>query len=233
MGARSKGFAPPYGLAAGHAKLRRRLICALAGLLGTTLPTGAGAEPPTIVALGDSLVAGYGLAQGDGFVPQLERWLDANGAPAAVVNAGVSGDTTAGGLARLGWTLEGREADALIVVLGGNDLLRGIDPGASRANLDALLGEADARGLPVLLGGMRAPGNYGPDWKAAFDAMYPELAETHDALLYPYFLEGVVEDRSLWQDDGIHPNADGVSVIVEGLGPQVLTLLERARTADR
>ena len=162
-------------------------------------------------------------------MPQLQAWLEANGAPdVEMVNAGVSGDTTAGGLARLDWSLaEG--ADALIVALGGNDLLRGIDPEASRANLDAILTEADSRGLPVLLSGMRAPLNYGPDWKQAFDAMYPDLAETHGALHDPFFLEGVSEDRTLWQADGLHPNAQGVARIVERIGPLVLQLAERAR----
>lgn len=191
-------------------------------------PAAAG---PTIVALGDSLVHGYGLPPDEGFVPTLEDWLHENGAPEAeVVNAGVSGDTTAGGRARLDWSLSGG-ADALIVVLGGNDLLRGIDPATTRENLDAILEEADARGLPVLLGGMEAPLNYGREYKEAFDSIYPELAEKHGALLYPSFLAGVAEDRSLWQEDGLHPNADGVEVIVEGIGPKVLELVERARAS--
>ncbi len=200
----------------------------VAALLLLALPAAA-AEPLRIVALGDSLTHGYGLPPEEGFVPQLEAWLRENGAPdVTMVNAGVSGDTTAGGLARLDWSLaEG--ADALIVALGGNDLLRGIDPAASRANLDAILTEADARGLPVLLSGMRAPLNYGAEFKAAFDAMYPELAERHGALLDPFFLDGVASDRALWQSDGLHPNADGVAKIVERIGPLVLELAGRAR----
>lgn len=183
-----------------------------------------------IVALGDSLVHGYGLPPEDGFVPELDRWLDAHGAAhAEVINAGVSGDTTAGGLARLDWSLS-EGADALIVVLGGNDLLRAIPPETTRENLDALIGEARDRGLPVLIGGMEAPLNYGEDWKAAFDAIYPELAAKHDALLYESFLAGVAEDRSLWQPDGLHPNAEGVDAIVEGIGPKVLDLIARAET---
>lgn len=184
-----------------------------------------------VVALGDSLVHGYGLPPEDGFVPQLSRWLAARGADAAVVNAGVSGDTSAGGLERFAWLVAGAPggADALIVVLGGNDLLRGIEPAATRANLDALLDKADKAGLPVLLSGMRAPGNYGARYKAAFDAIYPDLAEKHGALLDPYFLEGVTGDRSLWQSDGLHPNAEGVARIVERIGPRVLELVERAR----
>ncbi len=198
-------------------------------MLAAPATTGSAAEPVRVVALGDSLTHGYGLPPVEGFVPQLEAWLAENGAPEiTVVNAGVSGDTTAGGLARLEWSLAGG-ADALIVALGGNDLLRGVDPEASRENLDAILTEADARGLPVLLSGMRAPLNYGADWKAAFDAMYPELAAEHDALYDPFFLEGVSEDRTLWQSDGLHPNAQGVARIVERIGPLVLELAARAR----
>ena len=181
------------------------------------------------MALGDSLTHGYGLDPAEGFVPQLQAWLRTHGAAdVTVVNAGVSGDTTAGGLARLDWSLAGG-GDALIVALGGNDLLRGVDPAASRANLDAILTRAGERGLPVLLSGMRAPLNYGPDYKAAFDAMYPDLAAAHGALYDPFFLEGVAEDRSLWQADGIHPNAAGVAVIVARIGPLALALAERAR----
>ncbi len=210
----------------GAASATRNLALSVALVLAA-LP--AAAEGVKIVALGDSLTHGYGLAPAEGFVPQLEAWLRENGAPdVTVVNAGVSGDTTAGGRARLEWSLADG-GDALIVALGGNDLLRGVDPASSRDNLDAILTAAGARGLPVLLSGMDAPLNYGADYKAAFDAMYPELAETHGALLDPFFLEGVTEDRSLWQSDGIHPNADGVQVIVARMGPLVLELVERAR----
>ena len=180
-----------------------------------------------LLAIGDSLTHGFGLAQGDGFVPQLQAWLTDHGEDVVVVNMGVSGDTTQGGRARLGWALaEG--ADAVIIELGGNDLLRGIDPSRSRANLDAMLSELGALGIPVLLAGMQAPLNYGEDYKAAFDGMYPELAETHGALLYPSFLEGLV-GSSMMQPDGIHPNAEGVAKIVEGIGPKVRELLLRAR----
>jgi acyl-CoA thioesterase-1 len=187
------------------------------------------------VALGDSLTAGYGLADpSQGMVPVLEGWLKAKGADVVVQNAGVSGDTTAGGLSRIGWAL-GPEADALIVTLGGNDMLRGIDPAAARANLDGILKEAGARGLPVLLVGMPAPGNYGPEYKAAFDAMYPELALQYGAVLAPDFFAGLLtaganpaDPASLaayMQPDGIHPNPEGVRLIVEGLGPKVEELL--------
>jgi acyl-CoA thioesterase I len=200
-------------------------------LVAGTAP--AQAEPLTLVALGDSLTQGYGLPQGEGLVPQLQAWLDASGADVRVVNAGVSGDTTAGGLARLDWALE-PGTDALMVALGGNDLLRGIDPATSRANLDAILAEARSRGLPVLLVGMEAPGNYGPEFKAAFDAMYPELAGRHGALLVRNFfaplLGGSNDPAALqpWmQPDGIHPNAEGVKRIVASLGPAVMVLLSR------
>ncbi|WP_245990332.1 arylesterase [Tabrizicola piscis] len=195
------------------------------------------AEPVTIVALGDSLTAGYGLAdQGDGLVPQLESWLKARGADVVVQNAGVSGDTTAGGLARVGWAL-GPEADAVIVTLGGNDLLRGLDPAGSRTNLEGILQETAARGLPVLLVAMPAPTNFGPEYKAAFDAMYVDLAAQYGAGLAEDFFAGLraagadpSDPASLavfMQADGIHPNPEGVKLIVEGLGPKVEELLER------
>jgi acyl-CoA thioesterase-1 len=189
------------------------------------------------VALGDSLTAGYGLAdQSDGLVPQLEGWLQARGADVVVQNAGVSGDTTAGGLARVGWAL-GPEADAVMVALGGNDLLRGIDPATSRANLEAILKEAQARGLPVMLVGLKAATNYGPDYKAAFDGMYVDLAATYGAVLEEDIFAGLraagadpanpASLRAYMQADGIHPNPEGVRLIVEGLGPKVEELLAR------
>lgn len=189
------------------------------------------------MALGDSLTAGYGLAdQTEGFVPVLEGWLKAKGHDVAVQNAGVSGDTTAGGLARVGWVL-GPEADAMIVTLGGNDLLRGIDPAASKANLDGILKEAAARKLPVLLVAMKAPGNFGPDYKAAFDAMYGELSAQYGTLLAEDFFAGLraagadpADPASLaafMQADGLHPSPEGVKLIVEGIGPKVEDLLDK------
>lgn len=192
------------------------------------------AETVTIAALGDSLTQGYGLPAEAGFVPQLENWLQDQGQDVRVINAGVSGDTTAGGLSRVGWTLT-PDVDGLIVTLGGNDLLRGIDPAVSRANLDGILKVAQAAGVEVLLVGMQAPGNYGPDYKAQFDAMYPELATTYGTLFAASFFEGLggvdAEPgavRAFMQADGIHPNATGVMRIVEGLGPSVLDLLAKA-----
>ena len=192
----------------------------------------AAAEPMTIAALGDSLTQGYGLPPEDGFVPQLQRWLDADGQEVTLINAGVSGDTTAGGLSRIGWTLTD-DVDALIVALGGNDLLRGIDPSVSRANLDGILSEATARSLPVLLIGMDAPSNYGAEYEADFEAIYPELAEKYGALHHENFLGalsalGNPEEalERYMQPDRIHPNAEGVALIVEDIGPRVLELVE-------
>jgi len=194
----------------------------------------AAAAPLTLVAFGDSLTQGYGLAPEDGFVPQMQAWLAAQGADVVVVNAGVSGDTTAGGLARLDWTLA-PEVRAMIVTLGGNDLLRGIDPATSRANLDGILKGAAARGVKVLLVAMQAPGNYGPDYKAAFDAIYPDLAAQYGDDLFPGFFAPLIGDgpadpaalAPFLQADGLHPNPDGVKKIVAGMGPAVLKLLSK------
>ena len=202
-----------------------------AALLVSAAPAAADV---TIAALGDSLTQGFGLPPDEGFVAQLGRWLSERGADATILNAGVSGDTTQGGLSRVDWTLT-PEVDALIVALGGNDLLRGIDPAVARANLDGILQAAAAREIPVLLVGMTAPGNYGADYKAAFDAIYPHLAETHGALLHPDFLGALaaLEDRNAamrayMQPDGLHPSAAGVARIVEDIGPSVLALIDRA-----
>lgn len=195
----------------------------------------AAAEDVTIAALGDSLTQGYGLPVEDGFVPQLEAWLRERGHDVTVVNAGVSGDTTAGGLSRVGWTLT-PEIDAMIVALGGNDLLRGIFPDASRGNLAGILRAAQAAEVETLLIGLQAPGNYGPEYQQAFDAMYPELAAEFGAIHVDSFL-GPLEDAAAadpaaalaryMQPDGIHPNAEGVALIVEGLGPFVEDLIAR------
>lgn len=208
-----------------------RKAAALAALL-LLAATPGWAEPLRLIALGDSLTQGYGLPPEDGFTAQLERWLAAQGREVQVVNAGVSGDTTAGGRSRVGWALADG-ADAMLVTLGGNDLLRGIDPSVSRDNLDAILTEAAAQEVPVLLVAMEAPGNYGPDYRAAFDAIYPDLAEAHGVALAESFLAPLVEGssdaaamRDFLQEDGLHPNAEGVARIVEGLGPRVLELID-------
>ena len=190
-------------------------------------------EALRLIALGDSLTQGYGLPPEDGFTAQLERWLASQGRDVQVVNAGVSGDTTAGGRSRVGWALADG-ADAMLVTLGGNDLLRGIDPAVSRDNLDAILTEAAAQEVPVLLVAMEAPGNYGPEYRASFDAIYPQLAEEHGVALAESFLAPLLDDsqdaalRDYLQEDGLHPNADGVARIVEGLGPKVLDLIDTA-----
>ncbi|SNS92719.1 arylesterase [Antarctobacter heliothermus] len=214
-----------YGLSGGLSK-------ALTGML-LLLATGATAERVHILALGDSLTQGYGLIEQEGFVPQLRDWLAARGHDVRIVNAGVSGDTTAGGLARVDWSLT-PEIQAMIVALGGNDLLRGIDPAVSRANIEGILKVAEARELEVLLIGMQAPGNYGPDYKAAFDALYPDLAQSYDALYLESFFAGLMQDgeapadlRAFMQPDGIHPNATGVVRIVDAVGPMVESLIER------
>jgi len=193
----------------------------------------ASAAPLTIAALGDSLTQGYGLARGDGLVPQLEGWLRKRGHDVRVLNAGVSGDTTAGGAARIAWTLT-PDVGALIVALGGNDILRGIDPAVARANLDRILQTARKNGLPVLLVGLQAPSNYGGTYKAAFDAIYPALARKYDTLLFPDYLAPLTETGAramvlarYFQADGIHPNAQGVKRIVTRFGPAVEALIAR------
>lgn len=192
----------------------------------------AQAETTVIAALGDSLTQGYGLPQQDGFVPQLQEWLEDQGADAQVINAGVSGDTTAGGLSRVAWTLT-PDVDAMIVNLGGNDLLRGIDPSVSRANLEGILQAAIEADVDVLLVGLDAPGNYGPAYEAAFDAMYPELAQAYGADFYPDFFAPLNDGTDLetaratyLQSDGLHPSAAGVTLIVDGIGPAVLELID-------
>ena len=192
------------------------------------------AEPVIIAALGDSLTQGYGLPVEDGLVPQLQTWLDQNGADVTLVNAGVSGDTTAGGLSRVGWTLT-PDVDGMIVALGGNDVLRGLDPAVSRANIDGILDAAQTADVEVLLVGMTAPGNYGPEYKSAFDALYPELAEQYGAEFLNSFFAGLAVDGKLpelsqaqafFQPDGVHPNTEGLAKIDTAMGPKVLALIE-------
>jgi acyl-CoA thioesterase-1 len=192
-------------------------------------PVAAHAET-TIVALGDSLTAGYGLPEGEGLVPQLQAWLTAQGSDITLINAGVSGDTSAGGLSRLDWSLP-PETDALIVTLGGNDLLRGLPPSETRKNIDTIVKAATDRGLKVLVIPMEAPGNFGPDYKADFDALYPAIATAYGAALTQPFFRLLAPEANdpgqitQWmQPDGIHPNKDGVAEIVTRLGPAILDL---------
>ncbi len=178
-----------------------------------------------LVILGDSLTAGYGLAPEDAFPNRLQKHLAGLGFAVRIENAGVSGDTTHGGLARLDWSV-GDDADAVILELGGNDALRGMPPEQARANLDAMLLRLSQRKLPVLLAGMRAPRNMGPEYIDAFDKIFPELAKKYQVAFFPFFLEGVASDPKLNQPDMIHPNRAGVDVIVKNITPYVMQLLK-------
>jgi acyl-CoA thioesterase-1 len=209
--------------------LRVQSIARLVAVLLLTLLSGvlpATAKTVRLVALGDSLTAGFGLAAADAFPAKLEAALKAKGYDVAVANAGVSGDTVKGGLARLDWSV-GPDADGVIVELGANDALRGFDPVATRATLEAILARLDERRLPVLLAGMMAPRNLGPEYVQAFDSIYPDLAKKHDALLYPFFLDGLVGRPDLVQADGLHPTAAGVDMIVARILPSVEALMRR------
>jgi len=191
----------------------------------------AGAQTKTIAALGDSLTAGYGLPDGQGFVPQMQAWLTARGHDVRVINAGVSGDTTAGGFARVEWTLTD-DVQAVAVALGGNDLLRALPVEVTRDNMHGIATAISARDLPLLIVGFKAPGNYGPAYQADFDAVYPDVAAEFGTVYAEEFLGalralGMAEGRKFMQSDGIHPNADGVALIVENLGPSFEELLAR------
>jgi acyl-CoA thioesterase-1 len=197
------------------------LLLALSGICGSAAATARTAQ---ILAFGDSLTAGFGLPSDKGFPAQLEARLRADGIDAHVVNAGVSGDTTAGGLARLNWSLADKP-DLVILELGANDMLRGIEPDVVRANLEKMIDKIRASGARLLLAGMEASPNWGESYKKAFDRLYPELARAQDVALYPFFLEGVAMKPDLNQPDGLHPNARGVAVIVERIAPDVAALL--------
>lgn len=186
----------------------------------------AAATPITILALGDSLTAGYGLQPSDAFPVKLEAALRAKGHDVVVINAGVSGDTAADGAARLDWALSD-EVKAAIVELGANDALRGLPPAQAEAALDQILTRLGEKKIPTLLAGMRAPPNLGPDYQKAFDGMYQRLAGKHGALLYPFFLEGAAAEISLNQADGMHPNPAGVDIIVSRILPSVEQLLSK------
>jgi acyl-CoA thioesterase-1 len=182
-----------------------------------------------LVAFGDSLFAGYGLAQKDSFPARLDAALRANGHDVAVINAGVSGDTTAGGLARFDWAVP-KDGDAVMLELGANDALRGINPKVTRNNLRAILDRLANRRVPVLIVGMRSPANWGKDYTKAFDAIFGDLAKATGQDLYPFFLDGVALDKNLNQPDGLHPNAAGVEVIVKRILPSVEALLARVKS---
>ena len=185
-----------------------------------------------VVALGDSLSAGYQLPASAAFPAQLEQALKAKGIAVEIANAGVSGDTASGGLARLDWSVP-EDTDAVILELGANDMLRGIDPKVTRAALEEIVRRLKARHVEVLLCGLRAAPNLGPDYGRAFDAIYPELAAANDVLLYPFFLDGVVTDPKLNQADGLHPTDAGVAAIVGRILPKVEELLARVRAKNK
>ncbi|KQZ60674.1 GDSL family lipase [Sphingopyxis sp. Root1497] len=189
------------------------------------------ADAPLVIAFGDSLYAGYQLGPKEGLAPQLQAALAADGTPARVQNAGVSGDTTAAGLQRLTFVLDNAKVKPALVLLGlgGNDMLRGIRPAETRANLDAMLAELKKRGIPVVLTGMMASPNMGSDYATAFNPIYPDLAAKYGASLYPFILDNVVTDKTLMLGDNVHPNAKGVGVIVEGLAPLVEDALPDAK----
>ena len=191
----------------------------------------AAADPIRLLVLGDSLTAGYGLTAEEAFPVRLEAALRAEGIDAVVLNGGVSGDTTAGGRARLGWALSDNP-DAAIIELGANDALRGINPAAVYKNLDAILSRMTEAGIEVMLAGMYAPPNLGRDYGDAFYAVYTRLADEHEVDFYPFFLDGVAARPSLNQRDFIHPNAKGVNVIVKRILPDVVALIERSEAGD-
>jgi acyl-CoA thioesterase I len=199
-------------------------------LLAPGQPAAEAATPVKLVAFGDSLTAGYLLKPDQSFPAQLDAALAAKGYKVDVTNAGVSGDTTAAGLERFDWAVP-PGTDAVILELGANDALRGQSPADAKANLDALIAKLKARNIAVLLAGMRAPKNWGEAYAREFDGMYAELAQKHDLILYPFFLDGVALDPSLNLDDGLHPNGKGVAEIVRRILPKVEDLLQRVTLA--
>jgi acyl-CoA thioesterase I len=195
------------------------------------LPSGSGSKAETqkplhIVAFGDSLFSGYGLRSSQAFPAQLQKELKARGHNVVVSNAGVAGDTTSDGLKRLAWAVPDN-TDAVILEFGANDALRGMDPKQARANLEKIVAKLQERRLPILLAGMRSPANWGDHYSEDFDAIFLELARQHDLILYPFFLDGVVFDTKLNQDDGMHPNPKGVAEIIKRIMPSVEQLITR------
>lgn len=209
--------------------VRRAILVNILGLAITGGAMAAGSDKTVrIVAFGDSLTAGYGLKPGQGFPEQLGKLLKSRGVNAEIINAGVSGDTTATGLSRLDWSIPDG-TDAIILELGANDALRGSSPAEARRNLEAMIASVKARGIEILLAGMQAPRNLGPDYTKAFDPIFPELAAKYGTLLYPFFLEGVALDPKLNLPDGLHPTADGVAIITQRIAPKVDELIARVR----
>jgi acyl-CoA thioesterase-1 len=215
----------------------RRAFLAFAGLMGLSALTSAGAAAPPpgralkLVALGDSLTAGYGLPQAAAFPTLLQAALAARGYRVEIANAGVSGDTAPGGLDRLDWSVPDG-TDAVILELGANDMLRGADPAATKQALETIITRLKARNIPVLLAGMYAARNLGSDYVARFNAIYPDLAKRYDLVLYPFFLDGVAGEARLALPDGLHPTAEGVRIIVERILPTVETFVARLNGAS-
>jgi acyl-CoA thioesterase-1 len=207
----------------------RRLIVHAATLIALATAAPAAAKDVHILAFGDSLTAGYGLPRGQGFAPQLEDSLRRRGVRAFVTDAGVSGDTAAAGRARLGWTLDGlgRKPDLAIVALGGNDMLRGLPPRQTRADMDAIVAELRRRGIPVVIAGMVAAPNLGQAYGAEFNRIFPDLARRYNAALYPFFLARVAGDRRLSLPDGVHPNFQGIKRMIGGILPTITSALKR------
>ncbi|MEO1718615.1 MAG: arylesterase [Pseudomonadota bacterium] len=193
--------------------------------------SGAYAKTIKIIAFGDSLTAGYGLPPGDAFPDKLQAALRREGLDVEIINSGVSGDTTAAGLARFDWAIPS-DADGVILQLGANDALRGLTPDIPRRNLTAILDKLRQRNMPVLIAGMLSPPNWGDEYRTAFNGIYPALAKTYGAPLYPFFLEGVAMEPKLNQSDGIHPNAKGIDLIVAGILPKVKQLIANIEAAS-
>lgn len=204
------------------------LVFASLGSFLMNSATHAQTKPLKLVALGDSLTAGYNLPGSAAFPTVLEKLLRDKGISVEVANAGVSGDTSQGGLERLDWSVPDG-TDGVILELGANDALRGVDPALTETSLDAIVTRLKARGIPVLLAGMYAPRSNGPDYVARFDAIYPKLAEKHELILYPFFLDGIAGDRVLNQPDMLHPTAEGVRVIAQRILPTVERFLASLR----
>ncbi|MBO1018648.1 arylesterase [Methylobacterium sp. SD274] len=212
---------------------RTALAMTLFAALGAGIGIGhAASRPLNIVAFGDSLTAGYRLPSAAAFPSVLERELKARGREVSIANAGVSGDTSTGGLDRLDWSVPDG-TDGVILELGANDMLRGTDPAVTKKALDTIVSRLKARNIPVLLAGMKASTNLGPDYVARFDAIYPDLASRYGLVLYPFFLDGIVGDRRFNLEDGLHPNVKGVETIVAGILPTVETFLDKLGTASK
>lgn len=209
----------------------QHLAAALAVLVWLIAPQAASARTIKIVALGDSLTAGFGLAETAAFPARLAQALKAKGYSVTVANAGVSGDTASGGLNRLDWSVP-PGTDAVILELGANDMLRGVDPQVTKSALAAILNKLNARHIPVLLAGMKALPNLGEEYVRAFDAIYPSLASTHRVVFYPFFLAGVAAEARFNLADGMHPSPAGVDVIVRRIMPSVEELIAKVRTSQ-